>query len=213
MKRIISQGAFICVAVLGMLFYAATQSRSQGSSAPFSVLYTDRSTTTTSNDVVERHMFYAVRTDSCRAIGSTDNPNQERVVFDTPGRKRTVITDSARLKSTYDYSALAGSVPLQRPHSANCSQESSHSTRTLAGEEVILGLPTFKYRTAMEPFSEDGSTEERTYWYAPSLDCFEVKLTAIRRDKPGTTTGEFVKEITSVQVGEPDASWFNIAGD
>jgi hypothetical protein len=195
-------------------FLAVRRLYSQSPSRPFTVFYTETSTSLLNNPTIERHMFFAKRSDHSYAMGSTDNPNQERVIVDYSLRRRTLLTDRARVKSTLDYSSTDGAMRTPRaPSSSTCFRDSTAEQFSLIGSEVVHDFPSYHYETPAEPITDDGTTEERHYWYAPDLGCFEVRLKAFRRDQHGTLTGLFLKETTDVKLGEPDAAYFSIPAD
>jgi hypothetical protein len=194
-------------------FLTVRQVYSDDASPAYTVFYTETSKSLLNNQTIERHMFFASRSDRSYAMGSTDNPDQERVIVDPSLKRRTLLTDSARVKSTLDYSGITGVVRTLRARSnPTCSQDSSREHFSLVGTEVVHGIVTYHYQTPAETIT-DGMTEERHYWFAPDLGCFEVQLKAFRRDKDGTLNGLFAKEMTGVRLGEPSGTLFSIPAD
>jgi hypothetical protein len=135
------------------------------------------------------------------------------VVKDFPHKQEIALSDHAKLKTTYDYSFAFATMPPRPPRIPNstCAQNTRVPYASL-GEDVVAGYRTFHYQAPLK-VSADGTTEDRHFWYAPDLDCFEVLLKAYKHDSAGTLTGVFEKKITRVQVGEPQPQLFEVPVD
>jgi hypothetical protein len=200
-------------ALLVYLSVRPSRSQSGGSPVPFTAEYTETSTNPNSGVSAQKHLFWAVKSDGSRSLGSTDDLDHQRLVKDLPHKREIVLSDHAKLKTTYDYSFAFATMPPRPARIANptCMQNTRVPYASL-GEDVVAGYRTFHYQAPLKN-DADGTTEDHHYWYAPDLDCFEVLLKAYKHDSTGTLTGVFEKRITRVRMGEPEPQLFEIPAD
>ena len=208
----------LCSTIMaGLVIYLSIRvspSQSEAPAVAFMAEYTETSLSPQTGVSAQKHMFRAVRSDGSTALGSTDNPEHERLVKDFPRKLEIVIADHAKLKTTYDYSSEFAALPARprRVQSPTCQPRTSRVQKTFLGEDTIEGYRAYHYQASLKTYA-DGTTQDGHYWYAPALDCFEVQLKAYKRDGSGTLTGVFEKKITRVQVGEPPPALFDIPAE
>ena len=193
-------GVLLCV-LLAWAGFRLLPPAHAGSPPAFAVEYTELSSGYSSGMAVQRHMYYARRADGAdvkELRGALFNTRIVRV----PALKLIVqVSDSERVKTTYDYSATDATVvrDADRP---DCAPTRSHER---LGSRDVLGHEVYGYR-----FSEDtqGVRLESDHWFAPALGCYQLSLNSRRKDSKGQVTAEFEKRPTHVALGEPDGRAF-----
>lgn len=191
---------------------SAEEARPADSRAAYTITYTETSQTGT-RPPIGKALYVAQRKDGSTATGSTDPQSfQIRSILLVPEKLMTLVSDQTKRKSTRLAVRQGSPIPPLNV-SPRCEPQNLTSSLKLEylGEDTVTGLKTFKYR--MFPPQPTQHFAEQTFWFAPDLDCYALRAVSERRDEVKKTGTRFVKEATSVTLGDPDATIFVMPGN
>jgi hypothetical protein len=173
----------------------------------FSWIETEYKLTGATSAVPIRTQRHAVRADGSRADAMLDRDGNvlSRLV---------ILPNERKMVSIYEDLKVITTVYLEQQRADNYKGYTGNDTcsnisiKSLAGEEQVMGYRTFKYTSTG---SLDGETATFTSWNAPDLDCIALRG-SLELTANGKTT-KSAKEISNLQLGDPDAWLFMIPSD
>jgi hypothetical protein len=141
---------------------------------------------------------------------SPSDPYQIATIFVAGEKKEIKLCAATMRKSTFDYSRTA--IPTLPSNAApamddRCAAKAGKNSRLL-GSDTVLGFQAFRYESRSG--GENGRDyEERITWYAPGLNCYTVRLDAVKKSPDGTVLGNFQRAPLNVTLGVPADSFFS----
>lgn len=145
----------------------------------------------------------ALRGDGSRAekrIVRNDNPMEVRTVIDTNAAKKTVLDVLTESKTTYNVTPVEVIAYRHKPTSCTVGNQQSEMS-TMLGHEVV------KVVTSEIPGQP---SSRKVQWRAPELNCLPLRTQAREVLADGTLGSYSIEEVTSLSLGAPDKSMFEI---
>jgi hypothetical protein len=172
---------------------------------PFTARYSEMSSNPqTGRTVHKQQLDWAVKSDGSVSRGSLEGRYGQRTILDFTAKREVTVSDALKIKTTHDYSYIAGNAhPRSQP--SDCRPGGAI---TSLGMDLILGYKAYGYRRTTALAAEGRMDTDQ--WFSPDLNCWEIKLVAHKYNVDGTLTGLFEKNISEIVVGEPSDSLFDI---
>lgn len=154
---------------------------------------------------VQEESIVAVRSDGSivevrRRTAPDGRVVEQKRVSDAPSRKRTVVDGLTDSVTTYRISDTE--LPRMVTRTEQCATSQPGAARvSMLGHEVVRDEREYKH---------NASTKRVDAWRAPALNCLALKETFTLTQADGSQFVTNLREVTSVVLGEPDASLFSI---
>lgn len=204
--------SIIALGCIPIIALAQREAGSPESRTAYTVTYTETSQMGTRRSI-GKSMYLAQRQDGSTATGSTEPlSSQIRSILLAPQKLVVLVSDQTAHKSTQLAVREGAVIPPRNPSPRCAPQNLAASMRAeYLGEDVVAGFRTFRYRLSSSQPNQNG--DEQTFWFAPDVECYSLRVVSERKAEAARTGSRFVKEATSVQLGDPDPTLFAVPGN
>ncbi len=156
----------------------------------------------------EEHMHaegtYAVRGNgsnvALKTVTTPKGPKLRKTIVDPTAERMVAV-----FESTESLITRKAGVPRRLHYPKGCSDDRSAERSVMLGYEVVKVT-----EEVTVPEIGEQARGLRIEWLAAALDCYQLKIEQYFTDGSGPMSLKYLKEVTSVKMGEPDAALFEI---